>query len=87
MPLDLVLGFIYRFAYLLDCLVMCFVGARGILFEGQRLCARDAANLYDRLFGDAEGTATEVRCSAHARRSFYDATLRDSAAARSELQR
>lgn len=38
----------------------------------------DAANLYDRLFGDAEGasgdeTAKEVGCWAHARRRFFDA--------------
>jgi len=42
----------------------------------------DAANLYDRLFGDAEGAdaktgATEVGCWAHARRRFFDAQLTD----------
>ena len=37
----------------------------------------DAANLYDRLFGDAGGSATEVGCWAHARRRFYDAQLTD----------
>lgn len=42
----------------------------------------DAANLYDRLFGDAEGAdakraATEVGCWAHARRRFFDAQVTD----------
>ncbi len=42
----------------------------------------DAANLYDRLFGDAEGAseeavAKEVGCWAHARRRFFDAQLTD----------
>ena len=37
----------------------------------------DAANLYDRLFGEAGGSATEVGCWAHARRRFYDAQLTD----------
>lgn len=41
----------------------------------------DAANLYDRLFGDEgaddETTATEVGCWAHARRRFFDAQLTD----------
>jgi transposase len=42
----------------------------------------DAANLYDRLFGDAGGAsedaaATEVGCWAHARRRFFDAQLTD----------
>jgi hypothetical protein len=42
----------------------------------------DAANLYDRLFGDAQGAesetaATEVGCWAHARRRFFDAQVTD----------
>jgi transposase len=42
----------------------------------------DAANLYDRLFGDAEGAseeeaAKEVGCWAHARRRFFDAQVTD----------
>jgi transposase len=42
----------------------------------------DAANLYDRLFGNAEGAsedaaAKEVGCWAHARRRFFDAQLTD----------
>jgi transposase len=41
----------------------------------------DAANLYDRLFGDAEGadgeSAKEVGCWAHARRRFFDAQVTD----------
>lgn len=41
----------------------------------------DAANLYDRLFGDEgaddETVATEVGCWAHARRRFFDAQLTD----------
>jgi transposase len=41
----------------------------------------DAANLYDRLFGDEgaddETKATEVGCWAHARRRFFDAQLTD----------
>ena len=42
----------------------------------------DAANLYDRLFGDAGGAseeeaAKEVGCWAHARRRFFDAQLTD----------
>jgi transposase len=41
----------------------------------------DAANLYDRLFGDAGGAsedaATEVGCWAHGRRRFFDAQLTD----------
>jgi transposase len=41
----------------------------------------DAANLYDRLFGDEEADdetkATEVGCWAHARRRFFDAQLTD----------
>ncbi len=41
----------------------------------------DAANLYDRLFGDAGGAsedaAIEVGCWAHARRRFFDAQLTD----------
>lgn len=41
----------------------------------------DAANLYDRLFGDAgeadEATATEVGCWAHTRRRFFEAQVTD----------
>lgn len=37
----------------------------------------DAANLYDRLFGDQDDKATEVGCWAHARRRFFDAQLTD----------
>lgn len=37
----------------------------------------DAANLYDRLFGDAGGAATEVGCWAHARRRFFEAQTTD----------
>jgi transposase len=38
----------------------------------------DAANLYDRLFGEsAEGAAIEVGCWAHARRRFFDAQITD----------
>jgi transposase len=38
----------------------------------------DAANLYDRLYGDGEdGGAIEVGCWAHARRRFFDALLTD----------
>jgi transposase len=39
----------------------------------------DAANLYDRLYGDGdeEGGATEVGCWAHARRRFFEAQLTD----------
>jgi hypothetical protein len=39
----------------------------------------DAANLYDRLYGDGtkEGGAIEVGCWAHARRRFFDAQLTD----------
>lgn len=40
----------------------------------------DAANLYDRLFGDGSeeaGFATEVGCWAHARRRFFEAQITD----------
>ncbi|HTV19844.1 MAG TPA: IS66 family transposase [Polyangiaceae bacterium] len=38
----------------------------------------DAANLYDRLFGDGDqGGAREVGCWAHARRRFFEAQLTD----------
>jgi transposase len=37
----------------------------------------DAANLYDRIFGDEDDKATEVGCWAHARRRFFDAQVTD----------
>jgi transposase len=50
-------------------------GPRDFLRDYRGYVQADAANLYDRLFGDAGGAATEVGCWAHARRRFYDAQL------------
>jgi transposase len=52
-------------------------GPREFLRDYKGYVQADAANLYDRLFGDAGGSATEVGCWAHARRRFYDAQLTD----------
>jgi len=52
-------------------------GPRDFLRDYKGYVQADAANLYDRLFGDAGGAATEVGCWAHARRRFYDAQLTD----------
>jgi len=52
-------------------------GPRDFLRDYHGYIQADAANLYDRLFGDAGGAATEVGCWAHARRRFYDAQLTD----------
>ena len=52
-------------------------GPRDFLRDYRGYVQADAANLYDRLFGNAGGAATEVGCWAHARRRFYDAQLTD----------
>jgi len=55
-------------------------GPREFLRGYQGYVQADAANLYDRLFGDggsSEGRAIEVGCWAHARRRFFDAQLTD----------
>jgi len=52
-------------------------GPREFLRDYRGYVQADAANLYDRLFGEAGGTATEVGCWAHARRRFYDAQMTD----------
>jgi hypothetical protein len=52
-------------------------GPREFLRDFKGYVQADAANLYDRLFGEAGGSAAEVGCWAHARRRFFDAQMTD----------